>query len=74
MQDIGLSAFSVFFTQSPSFLAYQKSMQENKGESNAQTLFQIDKIPTDNHVRDMLDPVNPQALFPVYDEVSKTLR
>lgn len=30
MEDFGLSAFSVFFTQSPSFLAHQKAMQDRK--------------------------------------------
>ena len=69
METIGLSAFSVFFTQSPSFLAHQKTMEQNKGLSNAQTLFQIEKTPSDNHVRDMLDPVEPQAIYPVYDRV-----
>jgi len=34
MEAIGLSAFSVFFTQSPSFLAHQKTMEKNKGQSN----------------------------------------
>jgi len=69
METIGLSAFSVFFMQCPSFLAFQKAMEQKKGESNAQTLFQIDKTPTDNHIRDMLDPVEPQELFPVYDSI-----
>jgi len=45
MEDIALSAFSVFYTQCPSFLASQSAMQQNKGRSNAQTLFQIAKIP-----------------------------
>jgi hypothetical protein len=31
MEDIGLGAFSVFFTQCPSFLAHQKTMQQAKG-------------------------------------------
>lgn len=74
MEDIGLSAFSVFFTQSPSFLAYQRIMEENKGQSNAQTLFQVEKIPTDNHVRHTLDPVEPREIYPVYDAVYGALR
>jgi hypothetical protein len=69
METIGLSAFSVFFTQCPSFLASQKAMQQNKGQNNAQTLFQIDDFPTDNHIRDILDPVEPKELFPVYDRI-----
>src|SRR5215210_3596017 len=39
MADIGLSAFSVFFLQSPSFLAYQRQLAEGHGRSNCQTLF-----------------------------------
>ena len=74
MEDVGLTAFSVFFTQSPSFLAHQKAMEENRGKSNAQTLFQADKIPGENHVRDLLDHVAPQELYPVYDEAYHALR
>jgi hypothetical protein len=74
MEDIGLSAFSVFFTQSPSFLAHQKTMQKAKGQSNAQSLFAIDQIPCDNHIRQSLDPVPPEKLFPLYDNVFQALR
>jgi hypothetical protein len=74
MEDIALSAFSVFYTQSPSFLAFQTTMQQNKGQSNAQTLFGIEKIPTDNHIRQTLDEVPPEALYPLYDEVYEALR
>jgi hypothetical protein len=73
MENIGLSAFSVFFTQSPSFLSHQKSMEIDKGESNAQTLFGIEKVPTPNHIRDMLDPVEPEKIYPVYDAVYQAL-
>ena len=73
MEDIGLSAFAVFFTQSPSFLAAQKAMHQRKGGNNAQALFQIGDIPTDNHIRDLLDPVRPEHLFPMYDRVYEAL-
>jgi len=74
MEDIALSAFAVFYTQCPSFLAAQKAMQENKGHSNARTLFQIKKIPCDNHIRDTLDEVPPEELYPIYDEIFEGLR
>ena len=67
MADIGLSAFSVFFTQSPSFLAHQKALEDGRGRSNGASLFGIEKIPSDNHIRDMLDPVAPEALFGQFD-------
>lgn len=74
MEDIALSAFAVFYTQCPSFLAGQKAMEQNKGRSNAQTLFQIQKIPCDNHIRDTLDEVAPEELYPLYDEIFESLR
>jgi hypothetical protein len=54
-----LSAFSLFFMQSPSFRAHQRRLEEGQGRSNCQTLFGLDKIPSDNHVRALLDPVSP---------------
>ena len=74
MKDIGLGAFAVFYTQCRSFLAAQRAMQENRGRSNAQTLFQIEHTPCDNHIRSMLDEVPPEELCPLYDEVLGSLR
>ncbi|HAI68142.1 MAG TPA: hypothetical protein DCM38_01760 [Gammaproteobacteria bacterium] len=74
MEDAVLGAFYVFFTQSPSFLSHQRAMQENKGLSNAQTLFSMTKIPTDNWIRKLLDPVPPQQVFPVFSYVFDGLK
>jgi hypothetical protein len=64
MGDIGMAAFSVFFMQSPSFLAHQRQFEEGHGRSNCTSLFGIAKIPSDNHIRDMLDPASPILLKP----------
>ena len=73
MADIGLGAFSVFLTQSSSFLAHQTTMQQAKGRSNAQSLFHLEEIPCDNHIRQSLDGVPPEKLFPCYDAVLESL-
>lgn len=69
IDDIALSAFSVFFTQSPSFLAYQKKMQQIKGKSNCQTIFRINEIPSDNQIRNVMDGVSPEEFYPVFDKI-----
>ncbi len=74
MADIGLSAFSLFFMQSESFLSYQRALEEGHKTSNCQTLFGMTKIPTDNHIRSMLDPVNPPHLQPTFDQVLRVLQ
>lgn len=66
MVDAALSAFSVFFTQSPSFLEYQRSLEQTRGNNNARTLFGVHNIPSDNHIRSLLDATPPGMLKPVY--------
>ena len=66
IRDVGMSAFSVFFTQSPSFLAHQRDMKLRKGHSNAESLFELSEIPSDNQIRNLLDAVSPGHLETVY--------
>lgn len=73
IRDAALSAFSVFFMQCPSFLAHQKLMRSETGDDNAHTIFGVEKIPSDNCIRYLIDPVSPQALFPVYQQVHAQL-
>ena len=47
MADIGMATFSVFFMQSPSFLAQQRRLLEGCGRSNCQTLFEMAEIPSE---------------------------
>jgi hypothetical protein len=73
MTDIVVSAFSVFFLQCPSFLDFQRTMDKKKGAHNLTSLFGVRGIPTDNHVRDVLDAVPAQSLYPLFDTVMDRL-
>jgi hypothetical protein len=63
MGDIGMAALSVFFMQSRR--AHRCSPISDiadghgNGHSNCKTLFGMVEIPSDKHIRDMLDPVEP---------------
>jgi hypothetical protein len=72
-KDAALGAFAVFCTQSPSLLAYQRTMQQAKGRSNAESLFGMGAIPCDHQIRTWLDPVAPAELFPVFAGVYDAL-
>ena len=74
MSDIGMSAFSLFFMQSDSFLSFQRRLEQGHGDSNCRTLFGIEKIPTDNHIRVLLDEVAPSSLQPCFDQALAVLR
>ena len=73
MQDAAMSAFSVFFTQNPSFLDYQTRMQKKFGKNNAQSVFGVHKIPSANQIRNLLDPVAPENVFPLLQEIDDGL-
>ena len=72
--DAGLSAFSVFFMQSPSFLEYQRTLEQAHGENNARTLFGVHEIPSDNQIRTLLDATPPSRVNPIYASLFNALR
>lgn len=74
MADIVLAAFAVFFTQSPSFLAYQRTLKKRNGTSNAQSMFQMEQIPCEQHIRNILDHVPPENFYDEYNKVFDDLQ
>jgi hypothetical protein len=73
MADFGLSAFSLFFMQSESFLAHQRALEKGYSRSNCQTLFGMERIPSDNYIRDILDPVDTARLQPLFERMEVCL-
>lgn len=73
VQAAALGAFGIFFTQSPSFLDYQRYLQKTKGHNNACTVFGVETIPCHNQIRHRLDPLRPRSLDGVYLEVFEGL-
>ena len=57
MRDFLLGAFSVFYMQCPSFLEHQRQMQSRQGHNNAQRLFGLADIPTNNQIKTVLDGI-----------------
>ena len=73
MADMARGAFGAFFCQSPSFLAHQQLMEQAQGRNNGRTLFGVERLPSDNHIRTHLDAVDPQLLRPVFQQTSEFL-
>ncbi len=73
LQTFVMTAFSAFFMQCPSFNSH-KVLTDHLGENgNASNLFNLDKIPSHNQMRDVLDGVSPDCLVSVYDGVFRSL-
>jgi hypothetical protein len=64
-------AFGAFFFQFPSFLRYMREMEDEVKRNNAESLFEVKGIPSDNQIRNIADGIDPGLLDPVFNETLK---
>jgi hypothetical protein len=74
LKDAVLAAFSVFFMQSESFLDYQRHLESHHGNSNAQSLFGMIRIPTVPQIRNIVDGIPATALSELFHWVYQALK
>jgi hypothetical protein len=68
--DALMSAFALFSLTAPSLLAFDKE----RVEGNWHTIYGIERVPCDTHMRTLLDPVSPKVLRPVFKSVFRQLQ
>ncbi len=64
--DEGMAAFSLFYAERVLLIA---SVMHGRNASNCKTLFGIEKILGDNHIRDPLEPAPPELLEPCFKQM-----
>lgn len=69
-----LAAFSMFFMQCESFLEHQRQMHSRMGKDNAQSIFGLEKIPSDPQTRNILDLIKANSLNKVFERVYQFLQ
>ena len=70
LTDALMSAFAMFSLKSPSLLAFDKE----RVEGNLQTIYGIEHAPCDTYMRELIDPVFPESLRPVFPDVFRQLQ
>src|SRR5215831_2118906 len=70
LADALMAAFAMFSLKSPSLLAFDKE----RVEGNLHTIYGIERAPCDTHMREMLDPVSPESVRPVFTGVFRQLQ
>jgi hypothetical protein len=70
LADALMSAFAMFSLKAPSLLAFDKE----RAEGNLHTIYGIERVPCDTHMREILDPVSPKLLRPVFRSVFRQLQ
>src|SRR5919202_3736647 len=70
LRDALMSAFAMFSLKAPSLLAFDKE----RAESNLHTIYGIEWVPCDTYMREILDPVSPKVLRPVFTSILRQLQ
>src|SRR6266852_3888081 len=70
LTDALMAAFAMFSLKSPSLLAFDKE----RAEGNLHTIYGLQRVPCDTHMREILDPVSPESLRPVFKRVFTQLQ
>jgi hypothetical protein len=65
LTDVLMAAFALFSLKSPSLLAFDK----HRVEGNLGTIYGIDHVPCDTQMREILDPVSPESVRPLFKSV-----
>jgi hypothetical protein len=70
LTDALMSAFAMFSLKSPSLLAFDRE----RTEGNLQRVYGIERVPCDTRMREILDPVEPESLRPLFKRVFGALQ
>jgi hypothetical protein len=75
LNDFLMSSYAIFSLKYPSLLRFDQHTKEDIGH-NVKVLFEIENIPSDTHLRDIMDEVNPKHLRRIFSslfaEIQKT--
>jgi Transposase DDE domain len=70
LMDALMSAFAMFSLKSPSLLAFD----QERTEGNLHRVYGIERVPCDTAMREILDPVAPESLRPLFTHVFRALQ
>jgi len=73
LADVTMSGLAMFHFQDPSFLRFQKALEDSQRRSNLGTLFQVSRVPQSSQMRTLLDGVSPDELVVVFDDIFREL-
>jgi len=68
--DAVMSGFAMFSLKDPSLLAFQ----ERRNDQNMKAIYRIGKVPSDTQMREILDPIEPDRLRPLFNDVLRQLQ
>ena len=74
IHDVCMSGFAMMYFQDPSILQFQQRLQEEIHNNNLRTLFQVQSIPKDSQMKEVIDEVDSSELEPVFEDWFRSLQ
>lgn len=74
LTDALMSAYAMFALKDPSLLAFDERREHETQDHNLRSLFKIQDIPSDTHMRTILDPLKPAELAPAFQDIFRALQ
>ncbi len=68
IHDVFMSGFAMMYFQYPSVLQFQQRLEDEIHKNNLRTLFQVQTIPKDSQMKDVMDEVDSLELESVFEE------
>lgn len=71
LRDFLMSSYAVFALKYPSLLSFEKSFQEENKRQSTKKMFGLEHVPSDTHLRDVLDEVDDKDFRGVFKSLFK---
>ena len=70
LADAAMSALAMFSLKDPSLLAFE----ERRNDQNMKNVYRIENVPSDTTMREILDPIDPDSLRPLFQDVYRKIQ
>lgn len=74
IHDAMLSGFACMYFQDPSLLQFQQRMQEAQHQNNLRTFFDVQHIPKETQMREIIDNIDSEHFRPIFRELYQKLQ
>jgi len=74
LHDVLMSGFACMYFKDPSLLQFQKRLQDEQNRNNLQTLFNVENIPQNTQLREIIDTVDSQNFSLIFKEFYQRLQ
>ncbi len=72
--DVLMSAFAMFSLKDNSLLSFDNRRQNQTELDNLKSVYKIEQVPSDTAMREILDPVEPEELRPIFKDLFNQLQ